>query len=107
MRAMQLAGALAVAFSGTAFGKDALCYTTHDGEYPCAFTGLDDKGSFQIAAEGKPTFQLWIEAPGVASVGATYEAGGRSIPLPGTYQRSEDDRACWENAETETGICAW
>ena len=34
-------------------------------------------------------------------------AHGRSIELAGHYLRSEDDGACWDNAETQTQICAW
>ena len=93
--------------AGPALAKDARCYTSDDGEYDCNFEVLDNAGSFEISAAGKPTFQLWIEGEGVASVGATYEAGGRSIALPGQYLRSEDDGACWDNAETQTQICAW
>jgi len=101
-----LGAALSLGLTSAAVAKDARCYTTDDGEYPCAFTSLDDNGSFEIAAPGKPTFQVWIEE-GVAFVGATYEEGGRSVPLPGDYRRSEEDGACWENSETDTRICAW
>lgn len=90
-----------------AWAKDATCYTTDDGEYPCAFQSLDGAGSFEIAARGKPTFQVWIDGPGVATVGATFEPGGRSVALPGTYYRSEDDGACWVSDATNTEICAW
>ncbi len=109
MRLSILAGAaaLALALAGPAMAKDATCYTSDDGEYDCAFTALDDAGSFEISAPGKPTFQVWIDSPGVASVGATYEAGGRSVALPGTYYRSEDDGACWVSDATDTEICAW
>ncbi len=109
MKISVLAGALAlaVALSGPAMAKDATCYTSDDGEYACAFVSLDAAGSFEISADGKPTFQVWIDSPGVASVGATFEAGGRSVALPGTYYRSEDDGACWVSDATDTEICAW
>ena len=109
MKFSMLAGAAALAFAvaGPALAKDATCYTTDDGEYDCAFEALDDTGSFEISADGKPTFQLWVDAPGVATVGAVYEAGGRSVALPGTYYRSEEDGACWVSDATDTEICAW
>ena len=107
MRAIPIAAVLVLALGGMSLAKDARCYTTDDGEYDCTFSRLDDAGSFEIAAPGKPTFQVWIDAPGEASVGATFEPGGRSVPLPGTYRRSTDDGACWQNDETETEICAW
>jgi hypothetical protein len=50
---------------------------------------------------------VWMDAPGQAFVGAVYEPGGRSVALPGTYTRSEDDGACWVSDATETEICAW
>ena len=109
MKRSVLAGAvaLAVTLSGPVMAKDATCYTSDDGEYDCAFVALDKAGSFEISAPGKPTFQVWVDSPGVGSVGATYEAGGRSVALPGTYYRSEDDGACWVSDATDTEICAW
>ena len=90
-----------------AFAKDALCFTTDDGEYDCDFQVLDTAGSFEISARGKPTFQLWVDTPGQGSVGAMFEPGGRSVILPGTYLRSDEDGACWVNAEMDTEICVW
>ena len=109
MRTLVLASAAALAFglAGPAMAKDARCYTSDDGEYDCAFVALDDAGSFEISAPGKPTFQVWIDSPGMATVGATFEAGGRSVALPGTYHRSEEDGACWLSDATDTEICAW
>lgn len=109
MKISALAGvmALAVALAGPAMAKDATCYTSDDGEYDCAFVSLDDAGSFEISADGKPTFQLWVESAGVATVGAVFEAGGRSVALPGSYYRSEDDGACWVGDATDAEICAW
>ena len=98
--------ALALA-TAPAMAKDADCFTTDDGDYPCNFESLDSAGSFEISAPGKPTFQLWIDQPGAASVGAVFEAGGRSVPLPGTYYRSDDDGACWVSDATDAEICAW
>ena len=107
MKLMMVAALLGLAMTGPAFAKDADCYTTDDGDYPCKFESLDGSGSFEISADGKPTFQVWIDRPGVATVGAVYEAGGRSVSLPGTYYRSEDDGACWQSDATDTEICAW
>jgi hypothetical protein len=104
-----LLGAAGVALlaAAPAMAKDAYCYTTDDGEYDCWFESLDGSGSFEISASGKPTFQVWIDSPGVATVGAVFEQGGRSVPLPGTYYRSQDDGACWVSSATQTEICAW
>lgn len=102
--------ALAIAFllvAAPAWAKDAQCFTSDDGDYACQFEALDDAGSFRISAQGKPTFEVWMDAPGQAFVGAVYEPGGRSVALPGTYTRSEDDGACWVSDATETEICAW
>ena len=109
MKSMILVGAVALAFAvaGPAMAKDATCYTTDDGEYDCTFVVLDDAGSFEISARGKPTFQLWVDSPGVGFVGAVFEAGGRSVALPGTYFRSEADGACWVSDATDTELCAW
>jgi hypothetical protein len=106
MKGLILVLALA-AIAAPAYAKDARCFTTDDGEYPCAFEALDEAGSFRISAEGKPSFEVWLDAPGQAFVGAVYEPGGRSVALPGTYIRSEQDEACWVSDATETEICAW
>jgi hypothetical protein len=92
--------------TGTASAKSARCYTSDDGHYNCTFTSTDNKGSFEISAPGKPTFNLYIESKGVASVVGDYGTG-RGIPLPGTYVRRTDDPACWSTSETNTTICAW
>lgn len=107
MKVLMLAGLAGLLLTGAAHGSDAVCFTSDDGEYPCLFETLDDAGSFRISADGKPAFEVWIDSPGVASVGATFEAGGRSMALPGTYYRSEDDGACWVSDETDSEICAW
>ncbi|MBP0439221.1 hypothetical protein [Tianweitania sediminis] len=96
---------LALGSASIAEAKPARCFTTDDGTYSCAFETLDAKGSFQISAEGKPTFSLWIDSPGVASGSANF--GDRDVALPGLYLRQSDDAACWRNNETETKICAW
>ena len=107
MRVLWGAIAVTAMLAGPAFAKDADCYTTDDGDYPCNFESLDSAGSFEISAQGKPTFQVWIDRPGQATVGAVFETGGRSVPLPGTYYRSESDGACWVSDATDAEICAW
>jgi hypothetical protein len=107
MKVISVAAFAVAIMSLPVMAKDATCFTTDDGEYACAFEALDKAGSFEISADGKPTFQVWIDAPGEASVGAVFEPGGRSVPLPGIYRRSEDDGACWVNDQMETEICAW
>jgi hypothetical protein len=93
--------------SSLAQAADAVCYTTDDGEYPCWFEVLDQSGSFRISAPDRPTFDVWVEAPGVAFASAVFEEGGRSVSLPGTYYRSEEDGACWVSDATQAEICAW
>ena len=107
MKKLVLTLAVLAAAATPAFAKSATCYTTDDGEYPCRFESLDGNGSFEISGRGKPTFQVWIDQPGAASVGAVFEPGGRSVALPGTYYRSEDDGACWISDATDAEICAW
>lgn len=107
LTAITVFSVLGLAFASGAIAKDAVCYTSDDGEYPCDFQRLDEAGSFRISADGMPTFELWIEAEGEAFVGAVFEPGGRSVPLPGTYIRSKKDGACWVSDATDTEICAW
>jgi hypothetical protein len=97
----------AMLLPGAALAKDARCMTTDDGEYPCEFTSTGANGSFEIKAEGKPTFMVEIESDEAAWVYAIFPGGGDSVALPGPYRRAADDRACWENPDTETRICAY
>lgn len=107
MKLMVLAALGTAMLVSPAMAKEAWCYSSDDGEYPCEFQSLDGNGSFEISADGLPTFQVWIDSPGVATVGATFEPGGRSVALPGTYYRSDSDPACWVSDATDTEICAW
>ena len=107
IRVLSSAVALALCIAGPAVGKDATCYTSDDGEYDCDFKALDANGSFEISADDKPTFQLWIDTPGVGFVNAIFGVGTRAVALPGTYYRSEEDGACWVSDATDTEICAW
>jgi hypothetical protein len=97
-----------VAFSlatGAAQGKSAHCFTTDDGEYDCEFVATDKTGSFEVSAPGKPTYSLIIEEEGVGSGFANF--GDRNVALPGSYNRSDEDAACWVNDETEAKLCVW
>lgn len=107
LKAVAFVSVFGLIFTSGVTAKDATCYTSDDGEYECDFQRLDEAGSFRISADGMPTFEVWIEAPGEAFVGATFEPGGRSVPLPGTYIRSKKDGACWVSDATDTEICAW
>ncbi|MDB5472962.1 MAG: hypothetical protein JWP99_265 [Devosia sp.] len=106
MRRLGLTLALA-GLATPALAQEARCFTTDDGEYPCSLEALDEVGSFRTSAPGKPTFEVWMDAPGRAVVGAVFEPGGRSVSLPGTYNRSEEDGACWVSDATAAELCAW
>ena len=101
-----LAALGAFVLAGGAEAKPARCFTSDDGHYDCDFRGLDKAGSFRISAPGKPTFTLEVDSPGVAFGFADFGTG-RNVPLPGTFIRSREDGACWDNDVTDTRICAW
>ncbi len=84
--------------------RDARCTTSDDGTYPCEFRMIDDSGSFEISAEGKPAYILNVIEPGVAY--GFVDLGDGNVALPGRYLRSESDGACWVNDSTGTEICA-
>jgi len=42
---------------------------------------LDDAGSFRIDSPHAPSFSVWVEEPGVASV--TTQFGSRGVPAAG------------------------
>ena len=73
--------------------------------YPCTFVATDRSGSFEISADGYPTYILIMGEPGFAF--GFLNLGNRNIPLAGQYVRQRDDGACWSNRETNTKICAW
>ncbi len=109
IRTIGLAGLIAAAAlsSAPAAAKEALCYTTDDGEYPCEFEGIYGDGSFVISADGYPTFTVEMSENSTAWVFGVYEEGGRNVALPGPYYRSQDDAACWVNPDTEVELCVW
>jgi hypothetical protein len=96
---------LAALLAGHAEAKPARCYNSDDGFYACSFDGFGGDGSFTVAAPTKPTYTISIVGRGVADGFADY--GGRNIPLPGTFRRSVDDRACWVSDATEFTLCAY
>lgn len=96
-------GFLAFAFATPALARPAQCFTTDDGSFACEFVATDDAGSFEISGEGV-SYWLIVDEPGVAF--GFVNLGGRNVSLPGQYLRSSADPACWENADTETKICA-
>jgi hypothetical protein len=102
---VSLIGQLSAA--ATSWGTPATCYSTDDGQYPCEFVLTNAAGSFETAAPGYPSYALVISSPGVAAAFVTFDAGGRSVALPGPYLRSAADPACWENPETQASICVW
>lgn len=97
--------AVLAAGAGSAMAKPARCFTTDDGHFPCEFKGLDRQGSFEVKAEGFPTYTLWVEQPGIASAFVNF--GDRNVALPGPYEREAADRACWSNNQTRTRLCVW
>ena len=91
-------------FVNAAEAKPARCFTTDEGSFPCQFRATDRDGSFEISAQGKPTYILNMIEPGVAS--GFVKLGGRNIALPGRYLRSTNEPGCWVNDSTRAKICA-
>lgn len=92
--------------SQPALAKEARCFTSEEGRYPCDFKFTDKAGSFETSAPGKPTMILIIDAPGVA-LGFADFGTGRNVSLPGQFIQVDSDKACWLNTETADKICAW
>jgi hypothetical protein len=93
--------------AGPSLAKEARCFTTDDGYYACNFQATGTDGSFDITADGYPSFHLEMDGPGLAFGSAKFTPDGNGTPLPGQYVRQSDDSACWANSETDTKICAW
>lgn len=100
-----LAGLFGLVLAAPAWSKDARCFTTDDDYFDCDFVATDRKGSFEISSAGTPTYSLIVEEPGVAFGFVNF--GDRNVALPGTFLRSDDDAACWDNSDTGVQICAW
>jgi hypothetical protein len=101
-----LASAAASLAAAPASAKPAQCFSTDDGYYSCDFRGIDSAGSFTTRARGYPTYTIEVYRPGRAYGYADF-GNGRNTSLPGEYIRNRQDRACWDNTETDTQICAW
>ncbi len=106
LRTLTCAALALATLSAPALAKQAKCFTTDDGNYACTFTAIDTDGSFEISAPGKPSFRMSMNGDGTAS-GFIAAAGSKFTALPGSYQRSSKDKACWGNASTGTQVCAW
>jgi hypothetical protein len=101
-----LLAALALAALGTHVeAKQARCYNSDDGSYPCEFRQFGGDGSFTVYGANVPTYTIAIVRPGVADGFADY--GDGNIALPGTFYRSREDRACWVSDATGFAICAY
>ena len=101
--AAALTGLAMLAAASMAEARPARCTTSDDGTYPCDFRQTDKDGSFEIAAPGKPRYELVMEEPGRAS--AFMDLGTRNVSLPGTYVRNKADPACWVGDATNARIC--
>ena len=100
-----LGAALGLCLLATAAqARPARCFTSDDGAYPCDFRATGSDGSFEIAAPGKPTYQINIDEPGFAFGFVNF--GGRNVALPGRYRIIGGVKGCWVNDETKTRICA-
>jgi hypothetical protein len=97
-------GALCIGMAAVAEAREAHCFTTDDGSFPCDFRMTDQDGSFQISAPGKPTYILNMSEKDVAFGFAGL--GARNTALPGRYVRSRDEPGCWVNDTTSAKICA-
>jgi hypothetical protein len=99
-----LAGGTVLA-AAPAEAKQARCYNSDDGYYTCHFRQFGGNGSFTVSAPARPTYTISIVQRGVADGFADY--GNGSFALPGTFYRSQQDRACWVSDATGFSICAY
>ena len=91
--------------STPALAKQARCYATDDGYFPCTFKATDKQGSFEVEGATTPTYILVVDQPGFAY--GFINLGNRNISIGGMFVRQEDDPACWNNPEVNTKLCAW
>lgn len=104
IRAFALA-ALFAAVSAVAEARDARCFVTEEGAYPCRVRMTDLNGSFEIDAPERNFYRLVIDQSGSAA--GFVNDGAREVSLPGHYFRLPQDRSCWKNGDTGQRICAW
>jgi hypothetical protein len=98
-------GALCVVTVSGAEAREARCFTTDDGSFPCDFRMTAPDGSFEISAPGKPTYILNMSEKDAAFGFVRLDA--RNTALPGRYLRSKDEPGCWRNDVTSAKICAY
>jgi hypothetical protein len=99
------AAGAAIALAAPAEAKQARCYNTEDGWYACKFRQFGGDGSFTVSAPGRPSYTVSMVGRGVADGFADYGEG--NLLLPGTFYRSDRDRACWISDVTNFAICAY
>lgn len=97
---------LAATTGQDAVAKDAKCFETHIGHYPCDFRATGRDGSFEASSTEHGIRLLQIVEPGVGEMFIRDEETDRTFRA-GIYYRSNDDRACWRNPEDETRFCAY
>jgi len=105
IRKVALVAVAAATLAAPAEAKQARCYNTDDGWYACQFRQFGGDGSFTVSAPGRPSFTISMVGRGVADGFADY--GDGNIFLPGTFYRSDEDRACWISDATNFAICAY
>lgn len=86
--------------------RRARCKINDEGLESCAFTPVMGDGSFDIETEDRMLRLLVSDGEG-----ALFERiGPRNIPLPGTFERDQEDRACWfsnDEFATVRRLCAY
>ncbi len=104
-RNLATAALLFVLVSNPALAKQARCFATDDGYFPCSFEATDKLGSFEVQGHATPTYILVVDQPGFAFGFLNF--GDRNISVGGMFVRQEDDPACWNNPEMNVKLCAW
>ena len=105
MRLLLAAALAAVAVPAPADARQARCYNTVDGFYACDFQPFGGDGSFTVSAPTRPSYTISMIRRGVAAGFADY--GNGNVALPGTFYRSDRDRACWVSDATDFAVCAY
>lgn len=100
-----------VAFSTSAFAKDAKCRITLDGVLTdndnCNFTPIKNDGSFRLSSsyQDVAAYKVTLTGKGVAKV-YIEDLNGVSH-YNGTAVRSKSDPACWNGNTRDLKICAY
>ncbi|MEM8552314.1 MAG: hypothetical protein AAGF45_08015 [Pseudomonadota bacterium] len=85
--------------------KEARCFNSDDGTYACDFRQFGGDGSFTVSAPLKPSYTISITGRDQADGFADF--GDGNIFLPGPFNRSRSDRACWVSDATGFRLCAY